>query len=103
METSTHIQICLVCHRICTDSLPHLPRGGAGQGHDEQAHLAALLDCAQNCVTCADFRGSSQHEHVCSGCAEICEGCAVLCEKHADPEGAFKPCVASCREMGGHH
>ncbi|MDN3563558.1 four-helix bundle copper-binding protein [Paeniroseomonas aquatica] len=111
MELSTHIQLCLDCHRTCTASVIHLLHGGTGQGHDEQAHLVALLDCAQICVTCADFmtRSSPHHAHICRECADICEGCATLCEAHADPDGTFKrcaevcrQCAVACREMSGH-
>ncbi|MBY0331313.1 MAG: four-helix bundle copper-binding protein, partial [Acetobacteraceae bacterium] len=67
MDMAAHIQLCLDCHRSCTEAATHLLHGGSGQGHDERAHLVALLDCAQICVTCADFmtRGSPHHEHIC--------------------------------------
>jgi len=112
MEMSAHVQLCLDCHRSCTEAVTHLLHGTpAGQVHDERAHLVALLDCAQICVTCADFmtRRSPHHEHLCRECAEVCKGCAALCEAHPDPDGTFKRCAeicrrcaAACGEMGGH-
>lgn len=109
MDMSRHIALCLDCHRSCTEAVTHLLHGSGG--HDERAHMVALLDCAQICVTCADFmaRQSPHHAHLCAECAEVCEQCATLCEAHADPDGMFKrcaetcrQCAAACREMGQH-
>lgn len=110
MNMSDHIHLCLNCHREATEAVTHLLHGGTGQGHDERAHLVALLDCAQGCVTCADFmtRGSPNQAALCGVCAELCEACAALCENHADPDGMFarhaatcRRCAAACREMAG--
>ena len=51
-----------------------------GHVHSEAKHLVALLDCAQICLTHADFmaRRSPHHAHLAGECAEICSACAAV-------------------------
>ncbi|MBU8541994.1 MAG: ferredoxin [Bosea sp. 12-68-7] len=108
MDMSNCIRECLDCHRSCTETVIHVLHGGGH--HAEATHLVSLLDCAQICITSADFmaRHSPHHAHLCRECAEICEACAKLCEEHEDPDGRMKAnaeacrrCAATCREMAG--
>jgi hypothetical protein len=97
MDMSSCIQDCLDCHRSCTETVAHILHGVTQ--HSEKDHLVALLDCAQICITAADFmaRQSPHHEHLCRECAEICRACAKLCEAHEDPDGKMKATAEACR------
>jgi hypothetical protein len=88
---------CMACHRLCTETAAHVLHGG--HVHSEAKHLVALLDCAQICLTHADFmvRRSPHHAHLAGECAEICSACAALCEEHEDPDGEMAACAKACR------
>ena len=101
------IQNCLDCHRICLETVQQcLQMGGK---HAEANHIRMLLDCAQICITSADFmsRGSEFHGLTCGVCAEICQRCADECERIG---GDFmqrcaeicRRCAESCRQMAHH-
>ena len=101
------IQECMSCHAVCLSTVQHcLQKGGR---HAEASHVRGLLDCAQICVTSADFmlRGSQMHARTCGVCAEACAACAQSCEQMADDQmmqqcaQACRRCEASCREMAG--
>ncbi len=101
------IQECLTCHAVCLSTVPHcLQKGGP---HAEVNHIRELLDCAQMCVTSADFmlRGSPLHARTCGACAEACAQCAASCERMADDPvvqqcaQTCRRCEQSCREMAG--
>ena len=87
---------CQDCHRICLDTMQHcLQLGGS---HAEMEYLQALLDCAEICVTSANFmlRGSALHRRVCGACAEACGRCVEVCERFgSDPR--MKACAEICR------
>lgn len=89
---------CLACHRLCTATAAHVLHGHSH--HSEAAHLVSLLDCAQMCLTHADFmlRRSPHHMHLAKECAEICTACAVACEGHSDPDGIMEACAQACRK-----
>ena len=64
------IQNCLDCHAICLETaIQCLTIGGK---HASVEHQRILQDCAQICVTCADFmlRGSTHQLRVCGDCGE---------------------------------
>jgi len=88
---------CMACHRLCTETAAHVLHGG--HVHSEAKHLVALLDCAQICLTHADFMGrrAPHHAHLAGECAEICSACAALCEEHEDPDGEMAKCAQACR------
>ena len=88
---------CLDCHRLCPSAAAHVMHGGGK--HAEAEHLVSLLDCAQICLTHADFmaRQSPHHMHLAKECAEICAECASLCEANADADGVMKECAEACR------
>lgn len=92
------IDRCLDCHKTCTEAASHVLHQG-GQ-HSEAKHLVALLDCAQLCLTHADFmtRRSPHHNGLAEACADVCKTCAELCEGHADKDGMMKRCADICRQ-----
>ena len=96
-EMKQCLENCLACHRLCTETAAHVMHGG--HPHSETKHLIALLDCAQICLTHADFmaRRSPHHAHLAGECAEICAACAALCEEHEDPDGEMQLCAKACR------
>ena len=109
-EMKQCLENCLACHRLCTETAAHVIHGS--HPHSEAKHLVALLDCAQICLTHADFmaRRSPHHAHLAGECAEICAACAALCEEHEDPDGemqlcakACRRCAESCSQMRGMH
>gem|GEM_PF-116325 len=106
-EMERCIQNCLDCHRICEDTVTYCTEMGGK--HAEPTHLRLLRDCAQICVTSADFmlRGSDVHPRVCGVCAEVCEHCAESCEQFGDDAQMnecteiCRRCAESCRKMAG--
>jgi uncharacterized protein with beta-barrel porin domain len=91
------IHTALNCHDVCTQTIQHcLEHGGK---HVEKQHMTLMMDCAQICVTSADFmlRNSQFHTQVCGACADVCEACAKSCEGINDPDGAMKACAEACR------
>lgn len=101
------IEDCSDCHNICMESVAHcMTMGGK---HAEAAHLRLLMDCAEICLTSADFmlRGSELHVRTCAVCAEVCERCAASCDALADDPlmkqcaEICRRCAASCRKMAG--
>ena len=103
-EMQQCIQNCLDCHATClTMQTNHCLE--AGGKHVEPAHFKLMMDCAQICITCADFmlRQSEHHQHICAECAEICNACADSCEAVGDMETcveACRKCAQSCGAMG---
>jgi hypothetical protein len=96
---------CLDCHSVCLATLSHcLEKGG---DHAEASHIRLMQDCAQICITSADFmlRASPLHPMTCRICAEICELCADDCSRLADDETMVlcaetcRRCAQSCAEM----
>ena len=88
---------CLTCHSICVETAMHcLMMGGE---HAEPEHQRILQDCAQICVTSADFmlRISHHHARVCGLCAEVCKVCAEACDRIAGGDQTMKQCAEICR------
>jgi hypothetical protein len=91
------IQNCLDCHGICQETITHcLMIGGK---HAAADHQRTLADCAQACLTCADFmlRVSSHHPQYCGICADICEACAQSCERLGEGDETMRRCADLCR------
>lgn len=95
-EMEQCIENCLDCHRICEETAAYCTQMGGK--HAEPAHLMSLRDCAQICITSADFmlRGSEIHPKVCGVCAEACVRCAESCERIGD-DAQMKECAEICR------
>ena len=96
-EMQECINNCLSCHAVCLETIAQcLQMGGE---HAEPSHITTLQDCAQICMTSADFmlRGSNSHGQTCGVCADICERCAVDCESMADGNDFMARCAAECR------
>jgi uncharacterized protein YggL (DUF469 family) len=94
-EMQQCISECLSCHAVCEATVQYcLSQGGT---HAEASHIKTLLDCAQTCITSADFmlRGSELHTRTCALCAEACERCAESCAALGDP--TLQQCVEACR------
>jgi hypothetical protein len=70
-----------------------------GGKHADPNHIRLLQDCAQICITSADFmlRGSQYHGLTCAACAQICEACAQECESMADGNDFMQRCADACR------
>ena len=90
------INNCLGCHRICEETAAYCTQMGGK--HAEATHLRLLLDCAQICITSADFmtRLSDLHPQVCGVCAQACTHCAESCEQFGD-DAQMKECAETCR------
>jgi hypothetical protein len=96
-EMEACIQACLECHRVCLQTVAHcLQMGGK---HAEASHIRLLLDCAQICLTSADFmlRGSDLHGRTCAVCAEVCERCAQDCARVDPSDAMMRTCAEACR------
>ncbi len=99
------IRICLECHSTCEHTIQHCLEKGAM--HAAAAHIAVMRDCAQLCITCADFmaRSSSLHAAVCKLCADACQACLESCKTMNDDAhmqaciDACQACMDSCRAM----
>lgn len=90
------ITLCQQCHEICTRMIT---RGlELNNEQPETTHIRLLRDCAEICLTAANFmsRSSELHSTVCSSCAEVCLRCAVDCEQLEDDE-QMKACAEACR------
>ncbi len=82
---------------IPTETIAHcLQTGGK---HAEPAHIRLLLDCAQICVTGADFmlRTSHFHREVCGVCSNICKACAEACSQMVQGDASMEQCAEACR------
>ncbi|MBS7789359.1 four-helix bundle copper-binding protein [Roseococcus sp. SDR] len=105
-DMQAEAKICLDCHATCVATIAHcLEHGGK---HADAAHIRIMMDCAQICLTCADFmlRGSDHAHHLCKECAEICRACEASCRAVADGDAmdltcaeACKACAESCSRM----
>lgn len=95
-EMEQCIENCLECHRICEQTAAYCTQMGGK--HAEPMHLRVLRDCAQICVSSADFmlRGSELHPRVCGVCAEACNRCAESCAQFGD-DALMKECAEICR------
>lgn len=106
-EMEQCISNCLECHRICEETAAYCEQMGGE--HAEPTHLRRLHDCAQICITSADFmlRGSDLHPQVCGICAQVCERCAESCEQFGEDAQMqecaeiCRRCAESCRQMAG--
>jgi hypothetical protein len=90
------IENCSDGHNICVETAAHcLELGGK---HAEAPHIRLLLDCAEICMTSANYmlRGSELHARTCAVCAEVCERCAASCDAFED-DPLMKQCAAICR------
>ena len=100
------IQNCLQCHAACEETKMHcLMMGGE---HAAAQHQRTMADCAQACLTSADFmlRMSPHHSDYCRTCADLCAECASDCERLAGGDETMlrcaelcRKCEKSCREM----
>lgn len=90
------IENCLACHRTCEETTAYCTQMGGK--HTEPERLRLLRDCAQSCITSADFmiRGSSFHPQVCGVCAQVCARCAESCEQFGD-DAQMRACAEMCR------
>ena len=101
------IENCLECHRICEETATYCTTMGGN--HAEPTHLRLLRDCAQICITSADFmlRSSDLYSQVCGVCAQVCQRCAESCEQFGDDvqmkecAEICRRCAESCRQMAG--
>jgi hypothetical protein len=106
-EMEQCIENCLDCHRVCEETVAYCTQMGGK--HIEPTHLRILHDCAQVCITSADFmlRGSEFHPRVCGICAEVCDRCAESCASMNDDAQMqacaeiCRRCAESCRQMAG--
>jgi hypothetical protein len=101
------IQECQNCQNVCTETITHCLQ--IGGDHAEPNHIRLQMDCAEICLTSANFmlRMSDLHAETCGVCAEVCERCAEDCERFGDDEmmqqcaQACRSCAQSCHEMAG--
>jgi len=94
-EMQQCISDCHECASVCAEAIRHcLELGGE---HAAPDHIAALLDCAEICVTTANYmsRGSAMSARICELCAEACERCAEACERFDDE--VMRRCAEICR------
>jgi hypothetical protein len=104
------IQECTRCHAVCVKTVQYcLKEGGR---HAAAHHVRLMQDCAEMCLTSADFmlRESDLHPETCGLCAKICVRCASSCEQVGggndalmnECAGACRACAKSCNEMSIH-
>jgi hypothetical protein len=96
-EMQDCISACMTCHAVCLETINHcLEMGGE---HASPNHIGLLQDCAQICVTSADFmlRTSPHHGDVCGVCADICDACARACESMGGGDETMQRCAEACR------
>ena len=96
-EMQQCIANCLDCHSVCTQTVNHcLQMGGE---HASASHITTLLDCAQSCITSADFmlRMSPLHGRFCGACADACDRCAEECERMGANDAQMQACAQACR------
>jgi hypothetical protein len=87
---------CLDCAATCWETLRHcLELGGA---HAAAAHITAMIDCAEICLSSAAYmaRSSALSARLCEVCAEACDRCAEECERFPDDE-SMRRCAEICR------
>ncbi len=104
-EMQRCIENCTECHNICEQTAAYCWQMGGK--HAEAPHLRSLLDCAEACMTSADFmlRGSELHPQMCGVCAEACDRCARSCDQFGGDEqmkacaNTCRQCAESCRQM----
>jgi hypothetical protein len=108
-EMDRCIEVCQSCHEICVESITHcLHLGGR---HAAPEHIQMLMDCAEICMTGAQFmmRNSPMHHEICGACAAVCEACAKSCEPLAEEHqmelcaDQCRRCAELCREMAKTH
>jgi hypothetical protein len=96
---------CLGCNAICTERIDYCLR--AGDAHAEATHIRTMMECAEICMTSANFmlRGSELHHYTCATCVTVCEACAMSCEpldedmmKHRCAD-VCRRCAEECRKM----
>jgi hypothetical protein len=105
-EMRERIADCSECHNICVETITHcLETGGKNV---EASHIRMVLDCAQICVTSADFmlRGSDLHRQTRGVCADACVRCTDECERLIEDDKltlrcsqVCRRCAESCRQM----
>ena len=90
------IRVCLDCHSTCEYTIQHCLEKGAM--HAAAAHIAVMRDCAQLCITCADFmsRSSSLNAAVSKLCADACEACLESCKTMND-DAHMQSCIDACQ------
>jgi hypothetical protein len=96
-EMRNCISNCLDCHAICKETIAHcLMMGGE---HASAEHQRIMADCAQACLTSADFmlRMSDYHPHYCDTCADICNACAESCDRLGKRDQTMQKCAELCR------
>lgn len=110
-EMRACIAACLNCYSVCMETISHVLASGVGRGNGSGGaaaeHVRLLQDCADICLTSANFmlRGSDQHQRTCALCAEICAMCARMCAQFADDPkmqaclDACARCAESCERM----
>lgn len=88
---------CLTCHAACVETRTHCL--GMGAEHASTEHQTILADCAQACITSADFmlRLSPHHLRYCEICAELCRACAEDCEDMDPNDLTMRQCAEACR------
>jgi hypothetical protein len=103
MDLSKCRDACLDCHRTCLETAVHGLVKGEPHPRD---HIRLLWDCADICITSANFmsRGSPFHKETCAACAVLCAACAEACGRMDDPimqrcAETCRACAALCREM----
>jgi hypothetical protein len=89
------IQNCTECHSVCLETDTHYLALGGKQA--APGHIGLLLDCAEICLTSADFmlRASESHPETCRVCADVCERCADGCERLAEGNAMMSAALQS--------
>lgn len=96
-EMQDCIKNCLDCHWSCLQTATMCLQHG-GQ-HAAAPRITLMHDCAQICLTAADFmlRQSPHHGHVCRICADVCDQCATECDRMASDMPDMRQCAEVCR------
>lgn len=96
---------CLECSVTCLETLQYCAK--IGDSHRDPAHLQLLRDCAELCVTTANFLATDSYyrTELAMICAEICDACAIDCEQFENDEQMrlcaeiCQTCAVTCRRV----
>jgi hypothetical protein len=100
-EMQKCIQLCRDCYAMCIQTISHCLK--LGGHHATLDHIRLFEDCAQMCLTAADYmlRESPFHDRICRLCSDLCKQCGKDCERLAGDDRMIKECMEMCRKCAG--
>jgi hypothetical protein len=103
MDKQKCLELCFECAAECEKCYAVAVKGNI---EESQRIIQLTRDCADLCITCAQFmaRDSESYQALCKACADACEACADACEKMDNDtcqrcEEVCRRCAETCRKM----